>query len=113
MAFNDLEFHAVNREVKQFVDSIRPPEHLRNELDIVYHISDQTIEIGEQRQAWRSYPGDTHYFPSAKIKYNRALDKWQLYWMRRDLKWYKYSVEDNLSDALAVVRADPDYCFWR
>ncbi|EHJ4094809.1 DUF3024 domain-containing protein [Escherichia fergusonii] len=60
-----------------------------------------------------NFPGDSCYFPSAKIKYNRTLDKWQLYWMRRDLKWYEYSVVDNLSDALAVFRAKPDYCFWR
>ncbi|EFF0769093.1 DUF3024 domain-containing protein [Escherichia fergusonii] len=33
-----------------------------------------------------NFPGDSCYFPSAKIKYNRTLDKWQLYWMRRDLK---------------------------
>ncbi len=53
MAFNDLEYQAVKKEVHQFIESIRPPEHIRNELDIVYSINDQTIDIGEQRPVWQ------------------------------------------------------------
>ncbi|ENC3121100.1 hypothetical protein ABJU35_004472, partial [Escherichia coli] len=53
MAFTDLEYQAVKKEVNQFIESIRPPEHIRNELDIVYSINDQTIDIGEQRPVWQ------------------------------------------------------------
>ncbi|EHW3394849.1 hypothetical protein ABGB90_005050, partial [Escherichia coli] len=53
MAFTDLEYQAVKKEVHQFIESIRPPEHIRNELDIVYSINDQTIDIGEQRPVWQ------------------------------------------------------------
>lgn len=54
MAFTDLEYQAVKKEVHQFIESIRPPEHIRNELDIVYSINDQTIDIGEQRPVWQA-----------------------------------------------------------
>ncbi|EBP0013215.1 DUF3024 domain-containing protein [Salmonella enterica] len=112
MAFNDLEFHAVNEEVKRFVDSIRPPAHIRNELDIVYTITDQTIDIGQQRPVWQGKPGETHILPSARIKYIRSLDRWKIYWMRKDMKWHLYSIELSLADALEVFRVDPDCCFF-
>ncbi|EKH9141988.1 hypothetical protein PAN28_005445, partial [Escherichia coli] len=60
MAFTDLEYQAVKKEVHQFIESIRPPEHIRNELDIVYSINDQTIDIGEQRPVWQGNPGETN-----------------------------------------------------
>jgi len=112
MAFNDLEFQAVNKEVKLFVDSIRPPSHIRPELDIVYSINEQTIDIGQLRPVWRGEPGETHILPNARIKYFRSLDRWKLYWMRKDLKWHLYSTELSLTDALELVRADPNYCFF-
>lgn len=54
MAFTDLEYQAVKKEVHQFIESIRPPEHIRNELDIVYSINDQTIDIGERAPCGRA-----------------------------------------------------------
>ncbi|WP_202303731.1 DUF3024 domain-containing protein [Dryocola clanedunensis] len=112
MAFNDLEYHAVNKEVKAFVDSIRPPEHVRKELDMVYNIEDQTIEIGALRPVWRGEPGETHFLPSVRIKYIRSLKRWKLYWMRQDLKWHLYDTTETLTEALEVVRVDPDSCFF-
>ena len=112
MAFNDLEYHAVNKEVKLYVDSVRPPEHIRPELDIVYSITDQTIDIGQLRPVWRGEPGETHILPSARIKYIRSLNRWKLYWMRQDMKWHLYSTELSLTDALEVVRIGPDGCFF-
>ena len=100
MAFTDLEYQAVKKEVHQFIESIRPPEHIRNELDIVYSINDQTIDIGEQRPVWQGNPGETNILPSA------------IYWMRKDMKWHQYSTELSLTDALELVRADPDCCFF-
>ncbi|EET4456608.1 DUF3024 domain-containing protein [Escherichia coli] len=112
MAFTDLEYQAVKKEVHQFIESIRPPEHIRNELDIVYSINDQTIDIGEQRPVWQGNPGETNILPSARIKYIRSLDRWKIYWMRKDMKWHQYSTELSLTDALELVRADPDCSFF-
>lgn len=112
MAFTDLEYQAVKKEVQQFVDSIRPPENVRHELDIVYSITEQTIDIGEQRPIWQGKPGETSIHPSVRIRYFRAQHQWKLYWMRRDMKWYLYDTEETLTGALEVVRADPDGCFF-
>lgn len=112
MAFNDLEFHAVNKEVASFVESIRPPEHVRNELDIVFTIDDQSIEIGEQRPVWRGEPGEFSVLTSAKITYVRTQKVWNLYWMRASEKWELYQTADTLSDALGMVRIDAHGCFF-
>ncbi|MFK3708671.1 DUF3024 domain-containing protein [Klebsiella sp. NPDC088457] len=112
MAFNDLEYHAVNKEVRQFVDSIRPTAHVRKELDIVYSINDQTIEIGEQRPIWNGEPGETNILPSVRIKYFRTQRQWKLYWMRKDMRWHLYDTAETLTEALEVVRVDPDCCFF-
>lgn len=111
MAFNDLEFHTVNKEVKQFVDSIRPPIHIRNEVDIVYTIIDQTIDIGEKRHLWNGKSGEVYISPSARIKYVRSTNLWKLYWMRRDLKWHLYFTGGTLTELLEVVRNDA-HCFF-
>lgn len=111
MAFNDLEFHVVNKEVKQFVDSIRPPKHIRNEVDIVYTIIDQTIDIGEKRPLWNGKSGETYISPSTRIKYIRSTNLWKLYWMRRDLKWHLYFTGGTLTELLEVVRNDA-HCFF-
>lgn len=111
VAFNDLEFHVVNKEVKQFVDSIRPPKHIRNEVDIVYTIIDQTIDIGEKRPLWNGKSGETYISPSARIKYIRSTNIWKLYWMRRDLKWHLYFTGGTLTELLEVVRNDA-HCFF-
>ncbi|MDF1895062.1 DUF3024 domain-containing protein [Rahnella contaminans] len=112
MAFNDLEYHAVKKEVEAFVESIRPPAHVRNELDIVFTIDDQSIEIGEKRPVWRGEPGEFSVLTSAKITYVRTQKVWNLYWMRASEKWELYSEERTLAVALNQVRDDIHSCFF-
>ncbi|KAB8311656.1 DUF3024 domain-containing protein [Rouxiella chamberiensis] len=112
MAFNDLEYHAVKKEVEAFVESIRPPAHVRNELDIVFTIDDQSIEIGEKRPVWRGEPGEFSVLTSAKITYVRTQKVWNLYWMRASEKWELYSEERTLAAALNQVRDDIHSCFF-
>ncbi|HDL6962266.1 TPA: DUF3024 domain-containing protein [Yersinia enterocolitica] len=112
MAFNDLEYHVVKKEVAVFIESIRPPAHIRNELDIVFTIDDQTIEIGEQRPVWRGEPGEVSVLTSAKITYVRTQKAWNLYWMRADMKWHLYESVKTLADALKIVEEDANGCFF-
>ncbi|MBU9815510.1 DUF3024 domain-containing protein [Rahnella sp. C60] len=112
MAFNDLEYHAVKKEVEAFVESIRPPAHVRNELDIVFTIDDQSIEIGEKRPVWRGEPGEFSLLTSAKITYVRTQKGWKLYWMRASEKWELYQTADTLTEALEMVRVDAHGCFF-
>lgn len=112
MAFNDLEYHAVKKEVAVFIESIRPPAHIRNELDIVFHITDQSIEIAELRPVWRGESGEKIEHSVAKITYVRSQKTWNLYWMRADMKWHLYESVKTLADALKIVQEDANGCFF-
>lgn len=112
MAFNDIEYQAVSREVKQFVDSVSPPAHARNGFDIVYSIADQTVDIGEQRPVWKGDPRKPHVLPLARIRYVSSKNLWRLYRMRQDLSWRMYATMPTLTEALELVREDRHGCFW-
>ncbi|QII37859.1 DUF3024 domain-containing protein [Rouxiella badensis] len=112
MAFNDLEFHAVKKEVEVFVESIRPPVHIRDGLDIVFTIDDQSIEIGQKRPVWRGEPGEFSVLASVKITYVRTRSEWELYWMRASERWKLYQTVDTLTEALEMVRIDEHCCFF-
>ncbi|ANS41637.1 DUF3024 domain-containing protein [Serratia inhibens] len=112
MAFNDLEFHAVKKEVEAFVESRRPPVHIRPELDITYKINNQTIGILEVRPQWNGESGEMMEHPVAKITYVRSQKAWNVYWMRASLKWELYEKAKTLGNALEIVRTDQHGCFF-
>jgi len=112
MAFNDLEYYAVKKEIEAFIESIRPPEYIRDELDIVFTIDDQSIEIGEKRPALHGAQGEFSILMLAKIDYLRIQNKWELYWMRSREKWELYQIADTLAEALEMVRTDARCCFF-
>ena len=45
VAFTEFERTACEIEVRRYVETRRPPEHLRSKLDIDFSIADQAIEI--------------------------------------------------------------------
>lgn len=112
MAFNDLEFHAIKKEVEAFVESTRPPQHLRGQVDNAYRIDDQTVKLFQVRPTWQGQLGDITELPTAKITYDRTQKDWKLYWQRANLKWELYKTTKTLGDALELVRTDPHGCFF-
>jgi hypothetical protein len=114
MAFNDIERARNLASLKLFLDEKRPPEHLRSQLDIGYAVTGQTVDIFEIRPDWQDKSA-TRHTPVARIRYVRTMNEWQLYWMRRDLKWHLYEPSQShksLMAALAVVNADEHCCFF-
>ena len=79
------------------MEGIRPPEHIRNQLDIKYSLEGRSIIIYE-----------------VKLTYVKTTDCWKLYWMRSDLKWHSYDPDpevDTLKEGLQAVKADQLGCF--
>lgn len=114
MAFNDIERACNLAALKWFLDQRRPPEHIRPQLDIGYAVVGQTTDVFEIRPDWQDQTA-TRHTPVARIRYVKSQDEWRLYWMRRNLKWHLYQpdpVHASLKDALAVVHADEQCCFF-
>ena len=67
MAFTEFEIAEYDKLVATFISKRRPPENIRDEVDLAYRITDQSIVIFEIQPAWRD--------KSIKIEENIAKTK--------------------------------------
>lgn len=114
MALNDLERKRIENTVGAFVEKLRPPPHIRPELDFGFRIIGQSLELFEIRPEWKK-PEIKHKYPFAKATFVRAQDRWKIYWQRADLKWHLYEPVPEVSsveDFLAIVKNDEYACFF-
>jgi hypothetical protein len=115
VALSDLELARVKKVVGAFIESHRPPVHMRAELDLGFRISGQSVEIFEVRPVWRGRPGERLEHGAAKATYVRSTNHWKVFWMRRDLKWHGYEPAPyaaTIEDFLALVHEDANACFF-
>ena len=114
MAFSESELAQCEQAMAAFMKRRRPPEHIRNQVDLGYRIQDQSVEIFEIRPDWKN-PDEIMEIPIAKSTYVRARDVWKIYWWRSDMKWHPYDPDaelDSIEAFLAVVDRDEYGCFF-
>jgi len=114
MAISEFEIKRCEKLVGQYVESHRPPTHIRNELDLSFRINGQSVEIFEIRPAWQR-PGVKMESPVAKATYVKAQKIWKVYWQRADLKWHRYDPDPEvktIEEFLVVVEKDEFGCFY-
>jgi Protein of unknown function (DUF3024) len=115
MALSELETARVRKVVRAFVESRRPPPHLRQEVDLGFRFRGQSVEIVEVRRAYGGAPGEKTELPVAKATYVRARRRWRVFWLRQDMKWHTYkSLPEVLTieEFVALVDEDRDSCFF-
>ena len=99
--------------MENWMERIRPPLHIRPELDISYKIADQSIILFEIRPAFRN-PKELIELAYAKTTYVKKEDIWKVYWMRGNLKWTLYEPRPkvkNLEAFMKLVDEDKYHCF--
>ena len=114
MALSEFERHKVEVEVGRFVETHRPPENIRDQLDLGYRVENQSVYLFEIRPCWDK-PQETMECPVAKATYSKGQAIWKVYWQRADLKWHRYDPTpevDQLVDFLALVGEDEHACFF-
>ena len=114
MALNDIERKRIEKAVGAFVESLRPPAHIRPELDFSFRVSGQSVELVETRPQWNK-PEIRRENPFAKATFVRTQKKWKVYWKRADLKWHGYEPTPEVTtieEFLAVVKKDEYSCFF-
>ena len=115
MALTELETARVRKAVGAFVAGRRPPPHLRQELDLTFRISGQSVEIFEVRRAYGGSPGEKIELPVARATYVRSLRRWRVFWLRQDMKWHSYKpvpVVDTIDEFVTLVHEDRNGCFF-
>lgn len=115
MALTELETARVRKAVGAFVERRRPPPHLRQEVDLTFRVSGQSVEILEVRRAHGGSPGEKFEVPVAKATYVRSARRWRVFWLRQDMKWHSYKpvpVVDTIDEFVTLVHEDRNDCFF-
>ncbi len=104
------------KQIKKFVESRRPPEELREKVDLQYTFDPQTmtVEIFHLRSNFLR-PEEKVKSPIVKAKFVKSRNIWKVYWMRASGKWEGYEPAPEVATLRAfieVVDADEWGCFW-
>lgn len=100
--------------VERYIERMRPPLKIRDQVDIGYRKDGQAFEIFEIRPNWKDESRRVET-PVAKAKYIKSRSVWRLYWQRANLKWDYYEPAgemSTLSEVLEMIENDPHGCFW-
>jgi len=114
MAISEFEVKRCEQELEKFLAKIRPPTHVRHQLDFGYRIEEQSAEIFEVRPVWKN-PEEKVEIPIAKATYVKREKIWKVYWQRQDLKWHRYQPSPSVryfEEFLTLVSEDDNACFF-
>ncbi|MCR9105417.1 MAG: DUF3024 domain-containing protein [Gammaproteobacteria bacterium] len=113
MAISEFETKRVEKLASDYTEANRPPVHIRDQLDLGFRVSDQSLELFEIRPRYND--------PSAKIEesvakttYVKKTRSWKIYWKRADLKWHGYDPMPEvrtLEEFFEIVEEDQHGCF--
>ena len=101
-------------EIKKYVESKRPPEEMRNQIDIGYTYKNKAVELFEIRPKWDE-PSVIDNHPFARAKYVKTQNIWKLYWIRANGKWETYQPNPeikNITELIEILENDKTGCFW-
>lgn len=99
--------------MENYVESIRPPEDMRERLDISYKIDKQSVILYEIRPLLL-HPEQKIEFEYARATYVKSSGKWKVYWMRASGKWNVYDPMPEvaiLKEFVRLVEEDAHHCF--
>jgi hypothetical protein len=100
--------------IRKLLESIRPPTHVREEIDISYTFQNNTLELFEIRPRWDK-KGEKIRSPFAKTRLIKSQGIWKIYWMRASGKWVLYEPDPEVKDIsnfFEIVRGDKHHCFF-
>jgi hypothetical protein len=109
--FNTVDIIEV---MENAIEKMRPPEDIRDKLDLNYRIENQSIILCEVRPKFND-PKTKMEFAFAKATFVKTTNKWRIYWMRGNLKWSLYDPEkevDNLHEFMRIIQEDKYHCFF-
>lgn len=114
MAFSEFETKRIHKILERYVEKTRPPENLRDEVDLSFRLDGQSVEIFEIRP-FRNDPKEKIEEPIAKATYVKTRNLWKVFWQRSDLKWHRYEPDpevDAIEAFIKIVEKDDYACFF-
>ena len=101
-------------QLKKYIEKIRPPKEIRDEIDVSYSFKNKIVEIYEIRPKWDD-KNILQNFPIARAKFIKSKNIWRVYWMASNEKWIKYEPRpevNNFSEFINILENDKNGCFW-
>jgi len=114
MALSEFDQKRCEKIVGAFIESRRPPAHVRPKLDLGFRVDGQSVEIFEIRPRWNN-PKEKLEHSVAKATFVKSVRAWRVYWQRADLKWHRYEPTpevESLEAFVQLVEEDKHACFW-
>ncbi|HEU4627467.1 MAG TPA: DUF3024 domain-containing protein [Steroidobacteraceae bacterium] len=115
MALSEFELARVKKALDSFMQTRRPPAHIRPKLDLGSRVSGHSVEIFEIRPVWRGSPGERREYAVAKATFVRTRGVWRVFWKRGDLKWHGYDPAPevtSIEEFVSLVAEDRHACFF-
>lgn len=104
----------IRNSIQKEFELIRPPEHIRKELDLSFTFENNILILFEVRPSWDD-ESVIHQSPFVKARYYKSRNIWQLYWMRASLKWELYDPKPEvktIKNLFKTIREDKYGCFF-
>lgn len=114
MAIDILKTAEIIEAMENFIARRRPPEHIREKLDLGYKIEEQSIIVFEIRPKWDD-PKIIREHPVAKTTFVKAKNNWKVFWLRSDLNWHIYKPKPSVrsvKEFCNLVEEDEHCCFF-
>ncbi|ANQ51699.1 DUF3024 domain-containing protein [Flammeovirga sp. MY04] len=104
----------VEKKISDFVESIRPPHEVRNQVDIGYIFEKNVLEVFERRPRWDN---ENEFIENSVVRsrFIKSRDLWKIYWKRASGKWESYEPcpEVNTIEEVFKILNEDDYgCFF-
>jgi len=114
MPFSEFESALIEVKLQEYIDSRRPPEHLRDKVDLAFRLTGESVLIFTIRPLY-SDPSVLLENAIAKADYVKVEDKWHVFWMPSDMTWHRYKLVPDvgsIEEFIEVVESDDHACFW-
>ena len=121
MSFSEFELKRIDKWAQAYLARVRPPAHIRPQLDVGYRVQQNIVEIVEIR-GMPDYMaiklglkvGEKTEQAVAQARFDAKKQTWRVYWRRANLDWAPYATAQvaRFEDFLALVEKDEHHCFW-
>lgn len=113
MTFDTTKSIEIIETMENYISRVRPEPEIRNQIDIDYEITDQSVVLNEIRPAWNKSK-EILTFGYSKATYVKSKNVWKVFWRQADNKWHSYKptpTVKELKDFLKLVDKDKHGCF--
>ncbi|MCU7549868.1 DUF3024 domain-containing protein [Chitinophagaceae bacterium LB-8] len=113
MAFSPNQVKEITSMMGTLMQQMRPPEHIRHQLDLGWKVERQSVFLFEIRPRWDD-PSIIEKYDFAKATWVQKEKEWHVYWMRANGKWDRYAPLKsvvNLQRFIIEIERDLYGCF--